>query len=252
MLHQILPHIGLNEKETEIFMQTAKLGGAPASRIAQKTSIKRTTCYQILEQLCERKIMQRHIHAKTRYYTSATIPELLDIFEKQIENLNSAHTQLQENQKHLEKMYNKTIGETEIIFYEGWDDIKNIYDQILNEKDKDIYSIMKKQDTKDHPLSSYWKQYLARRIKAKKHSYSLVPKTDDTNIYVTSSYREKRDTLTVPPKDIAIFGDIKVSGKSTAIISQHEGRIFGILIKDEKIAKMFKDILRALWKQYSK
>ena len=61
MLGDILKALSLSKQESDIFMQLARLDSAPASRIAQKTRLKRTTCYQLLEDVS-------HLHDQVRQF----------------------------------------------------------------------------------------------------------------------------------------------------------------------------------------
>ncbi len=251
MLGDILKALSLSKQESDIFMQLARLDSAPASRIAQKTRLKRTTCYQLLEDLVKRNIIKRSIKYGVRYYTAATPSELVVILDKRSEPLLAAKSQLAKNISEIEKFYHGGAQNTAISFYEGYDEIKLIYDKILAQDDSDIYSILRKMDTTNHPLSEYWKKYLKERLAKRKKSYSIVPADQQAETYLKSSRVEKRMAVKVDPDDIEIYGDLKVCGRLVGLVSQHEGRIFGITIEDEKIAKMFKGMIKTLWKHYS-
>jgi len=251
MLQDILKALGLDKQEMEIFMHLARLECVPASRIAQKTGLKRTSCYQILENMVKNNLIKRGLKYGIRYYTAATPQELVKLLEKKTEPLEEAKILLNKNLSEIEKFYRMGNSSTSIAFYEGFEEIKLVYDKILAQDDPQIYSILRKMDTTNHPLSSYWKQYLKERIKRKKKSFSLVPADQLSEKYIQANKKEHRNTIQIAPKEIPIFGDLKVSGKLVSLISQHEGRIFGVTIEDERIAKMFKGMLKVLWKHYS-
>lgn len=148
---------------------------APASRIAQKTHLKRTTCYQVLEQLCQKKIIKKHLKSKMRYYEAIPINELLNLIKTSIDDLNLTFKNLENNKNELEKMYQKNIGTTTLSFYEGFEDIKQAYDSILHTPDQEIYSLTRRQfNINNHPLKSYWNKYLNERLSLKKMSYNLI------------------------------------------------------------------------------
>jgi sugar-specific transcriptional regulator TrmB len=252
MLPEILKTLNLEKSEVEIFMQLARLGSAPASRIAGKIGLKRTTCYQLLENLVQRNILKRSLKFKTRYYAPASPKELAILLDKQITPLNDAKALLEKNTKDISSFYYQKEKNTEIAFYEGFDEIKLIYDKLLQQNDKEIFSVIKKHETTGHYLKSYWQKYLNQRIKLGKKSFSLVQKDQYSQVYIRESVKEKRQTIAVAEKDLKIFGDLKVSGDLVALVSQQEGRIFGITIEDPRIAAMFKGMLKILWKHFEK
>jgi len=229
----------------------ARLDSAPASRVAQKTRLRRTTCYQILENLVGKKFIKRNIRFGVRYYSSLSPEELAARIEENLQPLANARDMLTERNREIRLFYGKQASEAKISFYEGFDEIKLIYDKILAEEDREIYSLLRKQDTTNHPLQSYWKKYFKKRLALDKHTFAIVPNDKSSRVYIDESRREKRQTLAVNPKKLHIFGDLKVSGNLFAYISQHQGRIFGVTMESPEIATMFRDIIKLLREHFS-
>ncbi|MBP8016648.1 hypothetical protein KAZ01_01450, partial [Candidatus Gracilibacteria bacterium] len=237
MLKNILKNLGYKDQEVNIFLQTASLGISPASLIAKKSNLKRTTCYQILELLCQKGIIKKHIKSKLRYYEAISIDDLITFVKTNIDDLNNSYENLKKNKNDLEKIYQKQIGDTSVSFYEGFDDIKQAYDSILNTNDNEIYSMTKKQfSTSNHPLHTYWQKYLNHRLSYKKMSYNIINGEDIKKSNIKIENKKLRNTLEISKDIFPIFGDIKVSGDKFVIISQQEGRIFGILIQNQELA----------------
>jgi sugar-specific transcriptional regulator TrmB len=248
MLKNILQNLGFKDQEITIFLQTASLWISPASLIAKKTNLKRTTCYQILEQLCQKWIIKKHIKSKLKYYEAISIDELMYFIKKNVDDLNLAYKNLKKEKNELEKIYQKNIWDTTISFYEWFDDIKQAYDNILDSWDSEIYSLTKKRfSTSNHALSQYWIKYLNHRILYKKTSYNIINWENINKIDFKIEHKKLRNTLQIPNNILPIFWDIKVSWDKFVIISQQEWRIFGILIQNQELANMFKNIFKILW-----
>ncbi len=252
MLPQILKNLGLDEKEIRIFLQTAHQKLAPVSQIAKKTGLKRTTCYQIIENLVKRKYIRRYIQHGMKYYAAASLEELKQLLDKQAAPLEEARNLLAHDTSELKKFYNVGTADTQISFYEGYEEIQLAYDKVLDQEDSEIYSLLRKEETANHPLKKYWEKYLQKRQQLGKKSKSLVPASQRSKTYVKTSAQENRYTVSIKEQDIPIVGDLKVCGNLVAIISQHQGRIFGITIENPRTAAMFKGILKTLWKHFSK
>lgn len=250
MLPDILKNLGLDKKETNIFLQLARMDSAPASRVAQKTRLRRTTCYQILENLVQKKFIKRHIRFGIRYYSALSPSEISAKIEETLQPLTSAKNLLEESNKEIRLFYGQKNPETKISFYEGFDEIKLVYEKILEEDARDIYSIIRKQDTSDHPLHGFWKKYFKKRLALGKQTYSIVPNDQSSQVYIDESRKEKRKTLAIDPKKMHVFGDLKVSGNLFAYVSQHEGRIFGVTMESPEIAAMFRDIIKIVWQHF--
>jgi sugar-specific transcriptional regulator TrmB len=252
MLPDILAQLGLNKNEVELFLQLARMESAPASLVAQKVRIRRTTCYQVLENLVKQGLIKRSIRFGIRYYSALSPSEIEARINDTINPLINAKESLQKDSKEIRRFYGQKSPEAKISFYEGFDEIKLVYEKLLAEEDKNIYSILRKQDTTNHPLQPFWKKYLKKRLALGKTTYALVPNDKSSKAYISENKKEKRETLCVSQKKLHIFGDLKVSGDLFAYVSQHEGRIFGITMESPHIAAMFRDIIKILWKDLSK
>jgi len=251
MLPQILKNLGLDEREIRIFLQAAHQKLAPVSQIAKKAGLKRTTCYQIIENLVKRKFIKRYIQHGIKYYAAATPEELQQLLSKMVAPFDEARGLLTDTAE-LKKFYNIGRNDTQIAFYEGYEEIKLAYDKILDQGDGEIYSLLRKEDSSAHPLKKYWEKYLRRRLEQGKKSYSMVPAEPQSKTYLKDSTRENRRTLSIRSQDLPITGDLKVCGDLIALISQNEGRIFGLTIENPETAAMFKGMLKILWKHFSK
>ncbi len=251
MLENILQNLWYKDLEIKIFLCSASLGISPASTIAKKTGIKRTTCYQILEQLCQKRIVKRHLKAKMKFYEAITLDELSAFLKSSINDLQKNYSDLEQNKQDLEKLYQKNIWDTQISFYEWFDDIKLIYDWILDADDNEIYSLTNRDFVmKKHPLKEYWDKYFLRRIVKNKYSYTISSKQEWIPEIETNE-NKFRKTLKIPDSEISVYWDIKVSWNTFAIVSQHEWRIFWVTIENEWIAKMFKSLIKEVWNKHN-
>jgi hypothetical protein len=118
----------------------------------------------------------------------------------------------------------------------------------LQAKDTEIYSLTNRDFImKKHPLREYWDKYYLKRLEKWKYSFTVSSgQISESELEVNIG--KMRRTLKVPDSVIPIYWDIKVSGNTFAIVSQHEWRIFWVTIENEWIAKMFKSLIKEVWK----
>ncbi len=251
MLEKILTNLWYKDIEIKIFLSAASIWASPASLIAKKTWIKRTTCYTMLEWLCQKNIMRRIIKSWMRYYEAIWIEELSDFLKWNIDWLLTDFKELERNKTELQKLYVKNIWDTKISFFEWFDDIKQAYDGLLREQDDEIYSLVNRDfNIKNHPLKEYWDKYYYKRLELKKMSYTVSNSTDNTKPKIESNDKKLRKSLVLPEEILPVFWDVKVTGDNLVLISQNEGRIFWISIKNKWFANMFKKLIKELWKKY--
>lgn len=75
---QTLQAIGLNEKESRIYLILLQLGPQPVSIIAQKIGMNRSSCYAILEKLLKKGYIEKLIQEKNTNYRAVKPHFILD------------------------------------------------------------------------------------------------------------------------------------------------------------------------------
>lgn len=72
-----LKHIGLNEKEAQIYLSLLELGKATVLSVSKRSGIKRPTAYLVLESLVEKGFVSRIIKGKKTFFSSQNPKKLL-------------------------------------------------------------------------------------------------------------------------------------------------------------------------------
>jgi sugar-specific transcriptional regulator TrmB len=188
--------------------------------------------------------------SKMKFYEAISLDELSNFLKSNIEELNKNFEILEKNKTEIEKLYQKKVGDTFISFHEWFDDIKNVYESILEEDDDEIYSLVNREfNISKHPLKSFWDKYYYKRLEKNKMSYT-ISSTPEQTVEIDSNMKKLRETLKIPESILPIYWDIKVSWDKFVIISQTEWRIFGVSIQNKQIALMFKSLLKEIWGKY--
>lgn len=115
-----LTHLGLSEKEADVYLATLELGMSPASVIARKAQLKRTTVHEILNRLSERGLVEYFVRKQTRYFSSLPPRALVDKYEKHVGDLKEALP-------NLLAVENRIVGKPKVSFYEGKEDLRRLY-----------------------------------------------------------------------------------------------------------------------------
>lgn len=77
MIEEILNTIGLSPKEITIYLELLKQGKTTAGQLTLRTKLKRTTVYSVLEELLEKKLINKDLGNKVESYY-ANPPETLN------------------------------------------------------------------------------------------------------------------------------------------------------------------------------
>ena len=122
-----LQKIGLSKKESQIYLELAKLQEATANELAKKTSTQRTVVYNILQQLIE-KGFANYIKKQNKRFYSISKPESLlsDLKEKEVITKNL----IQE----INKIKTQTKQNNSVEVYEGTNGLRILFEEIRNAK----------------------------------------------------------------------------------------------------------------------
>src|SRR3989344_5831210 len=127
-----LRDIGLKQNESEVYLFLLQNGISTPPVIARGTNIARTNCYNILASLKEKDVVDEQLKGKRKAYIART-PESLKLgLQRKLE----ATDRLLPD---LEAIYTTQKNKPSFRFYDGWEEIKHIYE--LSFKAKKIWGL---------------------------------------------------------------------------------------------------------------
>ena len=129
-LLRTLKEIGLKEKEAELYLTSLQLGPSTVLQLAKVSKIKRTTIYSVIEALVAKGLMIEELRKFKKVYTIER-PEKLETLLDEKRNI------LQKTLPEFSSLYNFKEGESSIKFYQGLENVKEVYEGLL----RDIYRV---------------------------------------------------------------------------------------------------------------
>ncbi len=122
-----LQKIGLSKKESQIYLELAKLQESTANELAKKTSTQRTVVYNILQQLIEKGFVNYIKKQSKRFYSLSKPESLLSNIKEKEEITKDLIRELGEI-----KTTAKTNNSVEV--YEGLNGLKILFEEIRKAK----------------------------------------------------------------------------------------------------------------------
>jgi len=242
-LKQVLRDYGLSEKESLVYLSLLSLGSATVNTLANKTSLIRTTTYDLLKSLKERGIVSAITKNKILYFQAASPEKLIQIIEEKKQKIKEALPELKSLQMPM-----LSLPAAEI--FQGKEGIKSIYQDIINEK-KPLCSISNTHFV-FNVLPFFVPHFIKNRIKSKIFIRLLNEKTKESlELMKKKDKQELRETRFIESlKDIPITEYIY--GDNVAILNTNPDESFGILIRNRDFAKAQQLIFELMWKTAEK
>jgi len=250
-IDQVLTALGLVDREPDVYLALLKTPGAqPASVIANRANLNRTTVYKILVKLVKKGLVTKtQRHGITCFFAEDPENRLKLLIEERQNQLADM------NQAMLEALPLLTMGEEEhdslpkIRYYEGIEGIKQIYEAVLREgKDQYRYGDIAKIY---EALGIYTDEYIKKRNELGITTHAIMPFYETDRAQIKKHSREHRDVLYIPKKLFPIEGEVRIFGNKVGIISLRKDSPIGVIIESETISKMFLSIFMLTWKNYS-
>jgi sugar-specific transcriptional regulator TrmB len=123
-----LQKIGLSKKESQIYLELAKLQEATANELSKKTSTQRTVVYNVLQQLIEKGFVN-YIKKQSKRYYSISKPESL------LSDLREKEGITKDLISELSKIKVQTKQNNSVEVYEGASGLKILFEEIRKAKD---------------------------------------------------------------------------------------------------------------------
>jgi sugar-specific transcriptional regulator TrmB len=245
ILHRLLTtlsEIGLNSKEANCYLTLLSIGPNPASTIAKKCKINRSSCYSLMERLMKNGFTQQYIKGNVTYYTAVEPRCILDQLknkkfemEDKIDNLGNCIAQ-------FELLKNEYKGKPRVVFFEGEAGVQNIMEDTLTSST--ILRAYSSLNELTDLFPSYWPNYYKRRAQKGVFVKAIYPANEFSYKHKLRDKEELRESKLIP-KEFDFHMDIMIYDNKVAITSFKEK--FGVLINSQDMSESQRNIFDFIW-----
>lgn len=244
MLSKILQEIGLTDKEAKVYLKLLELGSQPISVISKHTSINRSTCYVVIKDLMKKGIVSKFEKFKVQYFSAASPNMLIGFLKNQKVQIENKLEILDNNLEELNKIEDTQNTKTKVLFYEGFEGIKQIYEDTLK-ADKEILAFAGLNNLPKRLRDYINNDYLPRRVLKNIHLNAISTKKVDYDY-------DKNDKLHLREKkfvsaEIPFQIEINIYRNRVAFISYKDNNFSGVIIESSEINSTIKSLHKILW-----
>ncbi|MEK7649089.1 MAG: helix-turn-helix domain-containing protein [Patescibacteria group bacterium] len=239
-LEDDLKAYGLHRTEIRVYLYLLENGLSTPPAIAKGTGIARTNCYGILRDLKEKGLLHEQEKKKKKAYLAADPESLLRSLEEKKELVSRILPDLR-------GLYTVQKNKPKIKFYEGFDQVKQVYWLTLSVREKKIYAIGSTKELSDldpHFFRTYTESMKERGILLQdilSHD-SGIKTAPDTQKIMGALY----DVKLLPPKYQELPTDVLLWDEHIALVTLREP-IFATVLTSPLLAKTFRIIVSILW-----
>jgi sugar-specific transcriptional regulator TrmB len=251
----------LNEKEIAVYLGLLELGSQPASVVAKKAKINRSTTYLILESLMKKDLVDQYVRADVKYFTAADPQVIVKSLKQKEGKLKKTRNDLTSLLPELYSLSNPLSTKPRVRFYEGEEGVKRAMEDTLTASDILLsYDALDSWFDSTPALQEYIMEYAM--LRAHKHKIplkSLFLDSPRVREYIVEKYpphQNKVDPLLEfrwIPKDISPFNiELNIYDDKVSIVSLAKNELLGVIIESHEIAKIHKSIFELAWRTAKK
>lgn len=240
-ISEALAILGLNEKQTAIYLALLQLGKGSAYSIADKSGQKRPTTYVILGELIEKGLAERVPRARKQVYRAVSPDQAFGALEEKL-------AQAKEKLPELLAMTTGPDTKVSAVYFEGLKGIKQVMEYKQDEdRGKEVVGFYATSQNVPKELAEYFKEWNAKRQKKHITMRGIVPDHESLKLFRESDARSGRTMKVVPYTEFSSEVAIDISERIVRI--QDYKNLQGIAIENADVAKTMKEIFEMVWKR---
>ena len=244
MLRDTLISLGLSREEARIYLCLLEYGTSSASNIARHTKIGRVNCYHHLDKLLQKGLISTSSKSKIKQFTAEN-PKVL--INQEIERLNQAKALVPE----LLAMSSHNPLKPKILFFEGKDGIKSVFQEMIQTQTEEIVSFSNFERLTQF-LPDFLPKHFEDRLQHKIKTRFISPRTPDSESFIGKFFPPEFDerlleVFLISPEEFHFESEITIFAGSIAIINLNEINPIAVLIENPELYHTQKAIFDLAW-----
>lgn len=248
-MEKILKKLGLDEKEVAIYLTLTEYGPRPASFIAQKTKLNRSSIYYLVDALIKKQLILQSDRAGVTYFSVGEPSDLLLYLERREQRLKRLKTQVNDSLPELEALQNQMHSwKPKFYYFQGQTEVRNLLEKTLQNKGKKLWSLLSMADVYGEFGEDYFEKYIQRRIEKEIQLY--VIRSDEKDLHRDrwlAVPEELRNTKHLPKGHPAPDMSFYLWDDRYCAFLSSTRENFGLLIESEEFFQTQKLMFDSLW-----
>lgn len=248
-IKQTLTLLGLSAMEITIYLDLLRLGNSPASLIARRLKINRSTCRYTLENLAKKRFIFQESRNGTYFFTAEDPEKILLLIQNEQQIIDEKENAVSQIIGDLKDLKNPHVHIPKVRFFEGVDGLIKMYEDVL-EDEKTIHGYLHYNELEFHPEFNKFVQekYIPRRIKTKNKSFMIFNNIESDKNYTKKDPDMNRVTMLVPQKDYPFKTCFHIYGNKIAFYSHLNDQYpSGVIIEHQVIKDDHFNLFKMAW-----
>lgn len=231
---ELLKSLNLSEDQARVYLAALELGQANMQSLSKKSGVKRTSIYYFIDELKARQLIVETKKRQRSVYSAVHPDQLIEIEKTRLH-------ELQRLRPELVALYNASSSKPRVTFYEGIEGIKNVYGDILKERQPLVgWSDI---EHRSKILGPFFESYAPERARRNITYKAIIRDTPAARSWAKKNIGHLREYKYVQSDDFDT--EIDMYGEKVVIFSFRTTPPYAVIIEDKHVA----DTMRMAWQQ---
>jgi sugar-specific transcriptional regulator TrmB len=249
MIIQVLRDLGLVDKEPEVFLGLLSIQGVqPASVIAKKCKLNRSTTYKSLLKLAEKGLVTKSMkHGNTAFFIEEPEKRLEKLLSEQHNKLDAINKRLSTALSEIKTLQRYDLIVPKMRVYEGFVGVKRAYEDTVAENN--IIRSFENIDKMAPQIKEYMeKEFVPARVAKENFAYVIAPEEQNNIKARKQDKKYLRQARFAPKSALPLETGINIYGKKISFFSYDKDDMFGVILESEAFANSLRAIFDFCWK----
>jgi len=235
-LENALHYLGLSEKEAKVYLALLQLGKGSAPAISIRSGIKKPTTYVILDELRMKGLVTLIPRAKKVLYVAES-PRKLQTEQREKEEI------ISEKMPELLAIYNAQEEKPNVKFYQGKQNVADLYKEIMNSDELRVYGSI---ESIDQGIYDELIDYGQRKIKKNKTRIREIIQPNAKSLAYAKRVTSEYHKIKIAPKNISLPTDNIIFENKLAIFS-YKTQPMVVVIESSDVVETYKGMFEMVW-----
>jgi len=239
-LEKTLQELGLKEKKASVYLTLLRIGSGTVTEIAALSGIKRSTCYDLLDDLISRGLVNQSYKGSRRLFGAENPSRFLENHQREKDKITEA-------MPHLQAFFQQSTQKPTVRYYEGIESIKRAEYEILDSTSSEYYYFGSLSSMDSVIGKEFLKDLVQERVKRGIWSNALRIKSMEINLpfmEANEKYLRRVRYLSYP-----VFGEIAtmtITDKKLYISSSSK-ECYTLVVESPEFVNLMKVVWHSAW-----
>ncbi len=241
-MKKLLLQLGFSKKEADAYLALVEFGTQPASVIAKKTGLPKSTILFLFNNLLKKGYIRKSQRGRVQYFHA----KLSDFEKIKTKELEEAKETLDKAIPLLKEFKSPYTSEPKVTFFEGIDGCKKAYSMILD-SNTEVFEFGIHGDLEEKFGEKFMNNFIEDRVSNKIYLKAISKKDKIHKKLSKLNKLELREIQYYPEEKGSFYSSIAIFEDKVLLLNLYQDA-FAILIDNREVAETLRTIFRMSWK----